>query len=416
MTQKPTGPEQGTLEGTTPVSTDRHRPDPWTGQLVMLSLVVAVTVSIIYLPQPMLGEFARGLGISTEVAGTVATSAQIGYAIGIFLFVPLSERIQPRRQITLQIILLAAGLVITALLPGIVSVASGFVAIGLVANIAQLVMPTAGKLSPVDSRGATTATLVGAMLSGIFGGRILASLLMDLIGWRWVLVVFAGAVLALIPLVRRAIPARVALSASGSSYGSLLRSTLRLAVTSRVLRQSSLIQFFSFATFNSIWTVATLYLMSDRWGFSQAQAGLFGLLGLAAGLLTPLSGRLIDRWGTLPVIGVYASTLVVAAAVMVPGAQVLTVFAVTVFILTFVHQSMQAANQNRVLMANPTAAGQANTLFMVLVFLGGSAGAFLGPLAYHLAGMTGVALQAVVLTALALLTWIWARVTSRAEA
>ena len=131
----------------------------WTGRLAVMSVAAAVAVSVIYLPQPMLVDLARSLGASTAGAGIIATAVQIGYACGIFLLVPVSERVQPRRQITAQSFAIAAALLLTAVLPSVAAVATGFLAVGLVANIPQLIIPAAGKLAPAGKSGSTTAAL-----------------------------------------------------------------------------------------------------------------------------------------------------------------------------------------------------------------------------------------------------------------
>ena len=74
----------------------------WTIRLLILAASASIAVSIIYLPQALLTAMAASFGISPLVTGAVATTVQIGYAIGIFLFVPLADRVHPRRHITIQ--------------------------------------------------------------------------------------------------------------------------------------------------------------------------------------------------------------------------------------------------------------------------------------------------------------------------
>lgn len=385
----------------------------WGSRLMVLSIAAAIAVSVIYLPQPMLSTLATSLGTDTATASVIATAVQIGYAAGIFFLVPLSERVQPRRQITMQTTVLVVALLTTAVSGGVVGVALGFLAVGLVANIAQLVIPAAGKLAPKNKKGTTTSALVGALLCGIFGGRVLSSVLVDLMGWRWVLVVFAVLVALTLPALRWALRRDVELGAARSAYGPLLWSTLRLVWTSRPLVESALMQFFAFATFNSIWTVMTLHLTAAPFHWSVLKAGLFGLIGLAAGIVTPFTGRLIDRYGPLPVVGGFLVLLVAATLATVFDPTVIWLFGISTFLLTWANQSMQAANQNRVLVSNPDSAAQANTLFMVFVFLGGSFGAFMGPLAFGIGGMRAVAAQGVVFTAVSLVAWPFARTAAR---
>ncbi|QKV75815.1 MFS transporter [Amycolatopsis sp. Hca4] len=385
----------------------------WPARCGVLAVSAAIAAAVIYLPQPMLVELAASFGISPQAAGVVATAVQAGYAAGIFLLVPLTERVQPRRQITLQALALAAALLVTAVLPDVVAVAAGFVVVGLVANIAQLIIPTAGKLAPEDRRGATTATLVGALLCGIFGGRVVAGVLVEPLGWRWVLVLFAGLVLATVPLLRTALADDLELSAAGSSYGALLWSALRLVRSSRSLVLAAATQFFTFATFNSLWTVMPLHLTGEAHQWSPLAAGLFGLVGLAAGLVTPLGGRLVDRFGARPVVGAAAGLILAGCVATIFDADLLWLFTVSIFIVTWANQTMQAANQNQILVTNPGTAGQANTMFMVFVFLGGSFGALAGPIAYGLGGMRGVAVEGTAFVAVSLAIWLVALLADR---
>ena len=379
----------------------------WKRRLLVLSAGAAIAVSVIYLPQSLLTEVAAGLGVTPGRAGLVATAVQAGYALGILLLVPLADRVHPRRQVTVQSLLLAGALALAAVMPTVVSLALAFAVVGLVANLAQIIIPAAGRLAPEGEGGATTGTLVGFLTVGIFGGRIVSSLLVDALGWRLVTLVFAGLVLAAAPFLRRALDAELELSAARSSYSQLLRSTVGLLRRSPELVQSGLMQFFVFATFNATWTVMVLHLTGPPFGWSVRSAGLFGLVGLTAGLVSTLGGRLVDRFGSLPVAGAFLVLMLVATATVIVDSRQLVAFGVTMFAAAVASQAVQGANQNRILAANPGNAAQANTGFMFLVFLGGSTGALLGPLAYTAGGMPRVAELGCGLLLLALGTWVW---------
>ncbi len=378
----------------------------WTPRLIALAFTAAVAVSVIYLPQSLLTNVADDLGVSPERAGLVATAVQAGYALGIVLLVPLADRVHPRRQVSVQSVLLAAALVLSAVLPTVAAVAAGFAVVGLVANIAQVIIPAAGRLAPPERRGTTTATIVGALSAGIFGGRIVSSLLVETFGWRWVSVGFAVLVVATLPSTRWGLRGAAVPAGAGTPYPRLLLETLALLRRSPVLWQSALLQFFVFATFNSAWTVMVLHLTGEPYGWSVRSAGLFGLVGLAAGLITPVAGRLVDRFGTLPVAGAALTVMLVATVSMVVDADRLVPFAISVLALTAAGQLHQSAQQSRVLAVDPARAAQANTVFMFFVFLGGSTGAFLGPAAYVGGGMARVALLGCGLLVLALLAWV----------
>ncbi|WP_250000546.1 MFS transporter [Actinoplanes sp. M2I2] len=377
--------------------------------------MTAVAVSTIYLPQPLLTDFISQLGASTAGASSIATAVQLGYALGIFLFVPLADHFQPRSQITLQMALLAAGLVTTAALPATGSVAAGFFVVGLVANIAQLIIPTAAKLAPADAKHSTTSVLVGSLLIGIFGGRIVAGLLGALIGWRGVLLLFALFVVLCLPLIRRVIPNDLPV-ADRIAYHRILLSTVRRLGTSRVLLESAIMQFFGFAAFNAVWTVMVLHLTGPSVHWSVAAAGLFGLVGIAAGVVTLVAARAVQRWGSRRAVTTAIVVLIAALSSATVDNRLIWLFAPSVFLLTWANQVLQSANQSRVLLANPGSAAQANTMFMTAVFLGGSLGAALGSIAFDRDGMTGVGEIGVVLAALAGVVWLTSSLWDRRAA
>lgn len=377
----------------------------WTRRLSALAFAAAVGVSVIYLPQTLLTDLAANLGVSASTASVVATVVQIGYAVGIFFLVPLSDRVQPRRQVSVQLLALALAMLVAAVSPEIVSVTVGFFAVGFVANIAQLIIPAAGRLAPAGRRGAATGALVGAVGVGIFGGRVLAGLLVGAVGWRWVVVVFAGLVLATVPFARRALPAEIGLASARVSYPALVVATVRRLRTNTALVQSSALQFLVFATFNSMWTVSVLYLTGHAFGWTVQEAGLFGAVGLVAALVTPVGGRIIDRFGTARMTTAFLAVMLAATTAATFDSGSAWLFGLSMLLVTLANQMIQAANQHRVLTTSGHGAAQANTAFMVSVFLGGSLGAYLGPLAYTAGGMPLVALQAVAFVTLAWIAW-----------
>ncbi|MFE3051096.1 MFS transporter [Streptomyces albidoflavus] len=388
------------------VITEPHSPEEvaWPRRLLCLSVLAAVTVSVIYLPQPLLAELAESLHVGRDQAGLVATTVQSGYAVGIFLLVPLADRIQPRRQIAVQLTVLAVTLAVTAWLPSLSAVAVGFLVVGLWANIPQLVISTAVTLGPPGTSARTTAYLVAAVFVGIFGGRVLAGLLGSTLGWRWTCVAFAVVVALLVPVARGVIPPEIP-RRSGAGYARLLISTVGVLGRSRALRQAAVMQLCAFAAFNSVWTVMVLHLTSPTWGWSTAAASLFGLVGLSAGVVAPLTAGVVSRLSpTVVMVAALGAMAAATAALLVDSASWGLV--VSVFVMTAANQTLQASNQHRVLAAERVRPGQANTMFMVFVFIGGSFGAALGTVAFAHAGMPAVAVAGLALLAVSISAWV----------
>ena len=377
----------------------------WTITVVILSIMSGAAVSVVYLPQTLLTDIAHHFGTTPAAAGVTATTIQIGYALGIFFLVPLSDRIAPRLQVTVQALLLVAAMVATVFLPSVGAVALGLVVVGLVANVAQVILPAANRLAPAGRAGSTTATLIGSWLAGIFGGRIVAGLLVQVIGWQWVVVVFAAALLALLPFARAALGTDTRTSAARTGYGRLLLSTISLIGRSPSVGESIAMQFLVFATFNSLWTVVVLYLTGDSVGWSATAAGLFGFVGLAVVLCVPAVGKLVDRFGQLKVAGAGLTVAFAASLSLVFDHGLLVLYGVSMFLIALSQQATQSAIQSRLLISNPGAPGQANTVFMFSMFVGGAFGAFIGPWGYAQGGLGQVAVQCCVFIAISLCVW-----------
>lgn len=362
-----------------------------TSRLLALSVTCSLTVSVIYIPQSLLTRIAADLGVSHGLASVLATVAQVGYAVGILALVPLAARIDVKKQITYQTLALTCTLLLGAAAPTLFGAIAAFLAIGFVANISQVLIPAANRMSAEHHRGRTNSVLVGSLLVGIFGGRVLASLSTEWIGWRATMLASALAVLATIPSTRWALCQAPPPERGRLPHGALVLGTLRRALANPILVQSALTQACVLATFNSIWTVMVLHLTSPGLSWSLGEAGLFGLVGLFAGFVTPWSGRLIDQYGARVMTGWFLLILLTAMVAILMTSSMPVAFGVVMFVATWANQSALSGNQVRALATDPSRSAQLNTAFSFIVFLGGGVGGLLGPIMYDWGGIDAVA-------------------------
>src|SRR5215213_6136654 len=67
----------------------------------LIALCAGVTVSNLYLTQPLLPLLAEGLGTNPSQVGLLPTIGQVGYALGILLIVPFGDVLRRRGLLTL---------------------------------------------------------------------------------------------------------------------------------------------------------------------------------------------------------------------------------------------------------------------------------------------------------------------------
>ncbi|MER6732126.1 MFS transporter [Streptomyces puniciscabiei] len=367
-------------------------PTPPRRVILVLALACGVSVSTIYFPQAISSLIAADLHIPAGSAALVVTAAQFGYAGGIFLLVPLGDRLPSRRLIVTLLALTAAGLVVAGAAPTLPVLVTASAAIGVTSVVPQIIIPMAAGLVPPERRGAVTGTLLSGLIGGILLARTFGGTLGEWLGRRAPYLVAAALVLALAVTLARVVPDTT--PSSGHRYVDLISAPLRLLREEPDLRRSCLYQATVFAGFSAAWTALTLLVTGPAYGMGAQAVGVLGLVGAASMFCTPLAGRAADRRGPDTVslwclLGVIGSAGVLALAGL-GGTAGLIVLAGGMLLLDVAVQSGQVANQARNFALRPDARARVNTAYMTCAFLGGSAGSWLGVRAYGRLGWPGV--------------------------
>ncbi|MCX4816198.1 MFS transporter [Streptomyces sp. NBC_01239] len=372
--------------------------------ILVLSLACGVGVSTIYFPQAISSLVAADLGVSTASAALVVTAAQFGYAAGIFLLVPLGDRLPHRPLIVTLLTLTAVGLLAASAAPSLPVLVVASAVTGVTTVVPQIIIPMTAGLVPAERRGAVTGTLLSGLIGGILLARTFSGTLGERLGWRAPYIVAAVIVLILAAILSRVVPDTE--PSTRLSYPSLIAAPLSLLRAEPGLRRSCLYQATVFAGFSAAWTTLTLLVTGPTYGMGAQAVGVLGLVGAASMFSTPLAGRLADRRGPdrvslLAMLGAIAS-----AAVLVPayggGTAGLLALAGGMLLLDVAVQSGQVANQARIFALRPEARARINTAYMTCAFLGGSTGSWLGVRAYDRFGWRGVTGLVAALAAVAL--------------
>lgn len=369
--------------------------------LLTMATAAGVAVANIYYNQPLLADMARDLKVTDRQIGWVATATQIGYAVGMPVFVPLGDLMDRRRLITSMFLLVAAALILVALSTGLGPLVAASFLLGLTSVIAQVLIPFAADLATPSEQGKTIGSILSGVLIGILLARTVSGIVAADAGWRTMYWAAAAGSLVLSGLLHHLLPSiRPQLT---FSYPEIMRSLGRLFRDLAKLRQVGLVAAMFFAAFSAFWTTLIFFLETPVYRYGSQTAGLFGLLGAAGALVAPAAGRLSDRHSPRYVVRIAIAVAAGAFVIFWSAGTHLWGLVIGVLALDAGVQAAQVANQSRVLALRPDARSRINTLYMIMYFGGGSVGSIVGTLSWAHLGWPGVCMTGLVSMAIAAL-------------
>jgi predicted MFS family arabinose efflux permease len=363
-----------------------------TARVCVLAVAAAVATSTSYVLQPELPIVARDVGSSLPVIGVVAALPIGGYLFGLALLVPLADRMRSHRLISGQLSVLAAGLMLAAVAATPLVLGAGLFVSGLCASTGAQLSSLAGRYSEASRRGRAVGTVTAGISAGIVLGRVLGGTLAGWWGWRAMLFVFAAACLAL-ALAAAAILPRTAIRPT-QSYLTVIRSLPGLLRSSRQLRTSAVAGSLWFFAFSLVWVGLSLALARPPANLSPARIGVYSLAGLLGVAATRVAGAAADRRGPRVIILSGLAAAVVCTLTMTGSLHHVPVLLTALAIFDAGLFSAQVANQSTVLGIDPARPAQFNGAYMVVYFIGGSAGTAIGGSLIDLAGWAGIGLTA----------------------
>lgn len=363
------------------------------GKIVfLLALGAGLSVASIYYSQPMLGIIGSTFHARVGDVGLVPTLTQIGYALGILLLAPLGDRFDRRRIILIKGTLLSLTLLLCGFSSSWHVLLLSSLAIGLVATVAQDIIPAAATLASDSNRGKTVGMVMTGLLAGILLSRVFSGIVAQLWGWRSVYTIAAVGVWVVTLTLWYVLPSFK--PQTTLRYPALLRSLGKLWMEYPALRRAALAQGVLSIAFSAFWSTLAI-MLAERFHMGSAVAGTFGLAGAAGALAAPLAGSLADRRGPDFVTKIAAALVVISFALMfvmpfVPVPVQLAIIAISAVGFDLGIQASLVAHQTIIYALNPAARSRLNAIMFTVVFVGMAVGATLGSKALETFGWTGM--------------------------
>ncbi|SCL26427.1 Predicted arabinose efflux permease, MFS family [Micromonospora rhizosphaerae] len=376
-----------------------------TGRLVgILALTCGMAVGTVYFPQAVSPLVAAGLGVSAGAAAGVVTATQAGYALGIFLLVPLGDRIPHRPLLVTLLAATTVALLGAGLAPGLPALAGASLLAGTAAVAAPITGPLAARLVLAERRGVVSGTLLSGSIAGMLVSRAFGGVVGQSLGWRAPYLLAAALTLTMALMLAWTLPTTT--PTSRQTYRSLVAEPLRLLRSQPMLRRSCWYQAAAFAGFSAVWTCVAMLVTGPAYRLDTRVVGLLALVNAATMVCTPIAGRLVDRYGPeavnqVTLAGVAGSAIVLAVGAT-GGAGGLIWLTAGLLLLDVAMQSGMVANGVRIYGISSAAGSRLYSAYMTCAYLAGGAGSWLGTRLYAQLGWLGPCLLVAALAVAAL--------------
>lgn len=377
-----------------PASTPLTRNTVW-----LMAIACLISIGSLYYNQPLLVLISHTFQVSVVQVSAVPMLTQIGYALGMLLFLPLGDCTNRKQLITVLSLLNAIALLLIAFSPSFEWLAGISFVNGMTAVVPQLLVPFAAQLALPEQRGRVVGTVMGGLLAGIALSRLTGGFAGELFGWRSIFGIAAILMIGLAAVLSQTLP--VLIPSVKLPYAALLRSLPDLLITYPLLRETSLTGGLFFSVYCGFWATLPFLLAQPPFQLGSEVAGLFGLVGIIGVVAAPIVGRIADRQSPRTTIVAAMAILAVSLVMLWQFQQWLGGILLGAMLLDLGVQTGQISNQTRIYTLPTVAHNRVTTVYMVAYFLGGSVGSWLCAYALKLAGWAGVCATGLGATAIA---------------
>lgn len=206
------------------------------------------------------------------------TLAQITYACGLLFLMPLGDILEKRKLLFIFMLLASSGLIISGFSHNIYLLLLGTIITGLFSSAAQLLLPLAASLVPIQQSGRVVGFLLSGLMMGVLLARSLSGLMSTLFAWNIIYLVSGFLLLVIAFILHRNIG--LFAPTKSENYAKTIRSLPQIFIQNRRLRTRTYIGGFTFACVSLTFTTMSLLLAPAPYFFSDFTIGLFSFVGV----------------------------------------------------------------------------------------------------------------------------------------
>lgn len=355
--------------------------------ILVLSAMAGISVANIYYCQPLLNMICEDTGLSVVEVNLMPVFTQIGYALGLFLIVPLGDLYNRRTTILCSFVavvlsLIAIGLVRSKILLLGASFVTGFCSVS-----PQVFIPFVLLYAKPDQKERKAGIVLSGLLIGILASRVVSGYVGHEFGWRTMYMVAAAVMLLSAIVVLKVFP-NVEPTYKGT-FVSLMKSFRQLVLRHPRSLFYSVRSAFAFGSMLGLWACLAFRMKEAPFFADSDTVGMLALCGVAGALTASNVGKYIPRYGVEKVNMVGAALILLSWIVMLVLGDLYVGMIAGIIIIDIGMQCIQLSNQSATMKLCPEATSRMNTIYMVTYFIGGSFGTFLAGSLWSLYGWTG---------------------------
>jgi YNFM family putative membrane transporter len=358
------------------------------------------TFSTLYAVQPLLPLLAAHYALSAEGASLAVSLATGPLAVGILVAGALSDRVGRRPLMVAAMIAAGVLTIAAAVAPGWYALLALRLLAGVaLAGVPAVAMAYVAEEVDADAVGSAMGLYIGGSALGGMGGRLIASLVAEVGGWRWAIGAVGVAGLGMAEAFRRLAPPSRRFARAEGGWLDTVRGAGALFADPG-LRLLYAEAFVLMGAFVSIYNYAGFHLLGPPYSLSQAAVGAVFLLYILGSASSAWFGGLAGRVGRRRVF--WVPTVILIAGVALSAAAPLPLVIAGIAVVTIGFFGAHSIASTWVGRRGGAARGQAAAWYLFFYYLGSSVLGSAGGIAWSRGGWPGLVWFCLALGALAL--------------